>query len=91
MWRGDEEDEDEEEIEEIVQFDVHRAFQILGERSFHSLTKLEIDSSLQCFDPGDLDSFFQITGMQHLDFGYTTNSGVDDQLILKMVSAWPQL
>jgi hypothetical protein len=28
MWRGDEEDEDEEEIEEIVQFDVHRAFQI---------------------------------------------------------------
>ncbi|RXW22394.1 hypothetical protein EST38_g3459 [Candolleomyces aberdarensis] len=95
VWGGpgddDEDEENEEEAREIEEFSVYKALTVLGERHSLSLTRLQIDSFWKSFDPDDLEPLLQATGLQHLDFQCTQNLGVNDQVILKMASAWPQL
>ncbi|KAJ2933902.1 hypothetical protein H1R20_g3215, partial [Candolleomyces eurysporus] len=86
-----EDEENEEAAREIEEFSLYKALTTLGKRHFLSLTRLQIDSSGKSFDPDDLEPLLQATGLQHLDFQRSQNLRVNDQVILKMASAWPQL
>ncbi|RXW14320.1 hypothetical protein EST38_g11535 [Candolleomyces aberdarensis] len=83
---------DEAEDQEIEQFSAYKAMLILGEQHFRTLTKLEIKGlRTEHLHPGDLDPLLGISGMKHLDFHHTRNVQIDDELISKMASSWPQL
>lgn len=75
----------------IANFNMNKASPILGECYFRSLTKLEILNEGKTFGPDNFEALLQISGMEHLNLSSTQNIGVDDRLVVKMASAWPQL
>ncbi|RXW11301.1 hypothetical protein EST38_g14554 [Candolleomyces aberdarensis] len=79
-----------EDDEGISKFRLDEAFSSLGGRNFLSLTKLAIDCDGPTFKGNHLRSLLQAAGMIHFDLQPACWE-LDDELILEMASAWPNL
>ncbi|RXW22393.1 hypothetical protein EST38_g3458 [Candolleomyces aberdarensis] len=78
------------EEEGISKFGMGETFSSLGGQSFLSLTKLAIDCDFPTFKMEHLRPLLQISGMIHFDV-HPSCWDLDDEFILEMASAWPNL
>ncbi|KAJ2920673.1 hypothetical protein H1R20_g16421, partial [Candolleomyces eurysporus] len=83
-------DLDDAEEEGISNFGMDEMFSSLGGQSFLSLTKLSIDCDAPPFKMEHLRPLLQMSGMMHFDI-HPACWDLDDEFILDMASAWPNL